>query len=141
VAAAGDSGALGFPVDNFPASFPECLSVGGIDRMRKRSKYSTRSNFLDLMAPGENLVSMAKPGKKINGTSFAAPFVAGVTALLKSAAKLQETGLSNSELYDILKRTADKNVQGTYNISEHGWGIIDPLSALNMLNLRINYFK
>jgi major intracellular serine protease len=134
--ATGDSGSLDFPVDNFPASFPECLSIGGIDQTRKRSKYSARSNFLDLMGPGENLMSVYAPGKKINGTSFSTPFVAGVIALLKSIAKGREHALSNIELYDILKRTADIKVSDNYNLIDYGWGVLDPVAAMNLISTK-----
>ncbi|MCK9398512.1 MAG: S8 family serine peptidase [Bacteroidales bacterium] len=136
LAAAGDSGALDFPVDNFPASFVECLSIGGIDRTRKRSKYSTKSNFLDLMGPGEDLMSVLSPDIKINGTSFSTPFVAGVIALLKSFAKSKNLSLTNIEIYDILKRTADIKVADTYNLVDYGWGIMDPVAAFNLLSTK-----
>lgn len=136
LAAAGDSGALDFPVDNFPASFPECLSIGGIDRMRRRSKTSTKSNFLDLMGPGEDLMSVLSADIKINGTSFSTPFVAGVVALLKSVAKSKNLSLTNIVLYDILKRSADIKVPESYNTIDYGWGILDPVAALNLLSIK-----
>jgi major intracellular serine protease len=136
LAAAGDSGALDFPVDNFPASFAECLSIGGIDRTRRRSKYSAKSNFLDLMGPGEDLKSVLNPDNKINGTSFSTPFVAGVAALLKSFAKINNISLTNIELYDILKRSADIRVPENYNLIDYGWGILDPVAALNLLSTK-----
>lgn len=136
LASAGDSGALNFPVDNYPAAFPECLSVGGIDRMKKRSKTSTKSNFLDLMGPGEDLKSVSKPGSLISGTSYSTPFVAGIIAILKSYAKSKNLYLPNIELYDILKRTADIKVGGKYSTTDYGWGIINAMAALDMLTLK-----
>ncbi len=133
VAAAGDSGSLQFPVDNYPASFPECLSIGGISRLRKRSRASTKSNFLDLMGPGEDLFSLLNPDVFLSGTSFSTPFIAGVIALLKSSAKTRNKELSNAQLYDILKRSADKNTYDSYNVIDYGWGILNPLSALNLV--------
>lgn len=133
LAAAGDSGGLGFPVDNFPASFPECLSIGGIARNRKRSRASSKSNFLDLMGPGEALVSVSNPANKISGTSYSTPFAAGVIVLLKAIAKNQNKALHNIGLFDILKRSADINTGTTYNILDYGWGILDPVAALKLL--------
>ena len=133
IAAAGDSGGLSFPVDNFPAAFPEVISVGGIDRQRRRSKTSTKSNFLRLMGPGDDLFSVFNNEKRISGTSFATPFVAGVVAILKAVAKSENRLLTNSELFDILEKTADKNVSGTYSPLDFGWGILDPLAALSLL--------
>jgi len=132
VASAGNSGELPFPVDNYPASFPECLSIGGIERNRKRSKFSTMSNLLDLMGPGEDLFSPTHPDTRIKGTSFSTPFVAGVIALLKSHARSSGRELTNIELFDLLKRSADRNVSG-YNTLEYGWGILDPVKAMNLI--------
>lgn len=134
VASAGNSGGLAFPVNNFPAAFPECLSIGGIDRNRKRSKFSSKSNFLDLMGPGENLFSLSNPASPINGTSFSTPFVAGVVAMIKSASKANGRVLHNLEIFDILKRSADKNIPD-YNVVDYGWGILDPPAALKLLSL------
>ena len=132
VCAAGNSGGLSDPVDNFPASFPECISVGGITKNRARSKFSTKSNFLDLMGPGENLFSLSRPNTRINGTSFSAPFVAGIIALVKSTAKKQGRTLTNTELFTILENSADKNVQN-YNPIDFGWGIVNGPAAIQLL--------
>lgn len=134
VVSAGNSGEVPFLVDNYPASFPECISVGGITQTRRRSKFSTMSNFLDLMAPGENLRSIAQPNVRINGTSFSAPFVAGTIALLISYARSKGKELTNIEIYDILKRSADRDVQ-SYNTDEYGWGILGPFKAKELIDL------
>jgi major intracellular serine protease len=136
LASAGDSGGVKFPTDDYPAAFPECLSIGGIDRLRNRSKYSARSNLLDLMGPGEDMKSVAKAGSLISGTSFSTPFVAGIIAILKSVAKGKAINLPNSTLYDVLKKTADIKVSGTYSKIDYGSGIIDPLAALNLLDIK-----
>ncbi|WP_166922327.1 S8 family peptidase [Flavobacterium poyangense] len=132
VSSAGNSGSKPKPANNFPASFPECLSIGGIDKNRIRSKASTKSDFLDLMGPGEDIFSLTQANNSIKGTSYSAPFVAGVIALLKSIAKSNNKPLSNIDLFDILKRSADTNILN-YNKVEYGWGILNPYSALNLL--------
>jgi subtilisin family serine protease len=140
-AAVGDSGFHAFPVDNYPASLAECISVGGIDQNRMRSRYSCKSNFLDLMAPGEKLISVTNPHKKIHGTSFATAFAAGVAVLLKSIALQNGYLLSVAEISDILKRTAEINHAAPHDPSEYGWGILNPAAAMKMLISRINLFK
>jgi subtilisin family serine protease len=132
VASAGDSGTLSFPINLYPASFPECLSIGGITMNRKRSNSSCRSDFLDLMGPGENITSLFNPALPIKGTSFSTPFVAGVIALFKSHFLTSGKTISNMDLFDFLKRGADRNFSN-YNLLEYGWGILDPLSTLNLL--------
>jgi subtilisin family serine protease len=89
-----------------------------------------------LRVPGEDLKSVLNPDNKINGTSFSTPFVAGVAALLKSFAKINNISLTNIELYDILKRSADIRVPENYNLIDYGWGILDPVAALNLLSTK-----
>lgn len=134
VAAAGNSGGLSFPVNNYPASFPESLSVGGVDRNRIRSRFSTKSNCLDIMGPGEDIASLFRPAQKNNGTSFAAPFVAGVVALLLAYAKKAGKNLSVAEIHDVLKRSASQDIPNNgYNSVDYGWGILQPVKALHLL--------
>jgi subtilisin family serine protease len=132
VASVGDSGGVSFPVNQYPASFPECLSIGGVDRNRKRSRFSSRSDFLDIMGPGEDLLSLAHPTQPNNGTSFSAPFVAGAIAIIKSAAQNNGRTLTNTELFDLLKRSADKNM-ADYSVTQYGWGILNLPAALQLL--------
>jgi len=134
VAAAGNSGGLPDLVTNYPASFPECLAIGGIDRSRKRSRFSSRSSFLDLMGPGENLFSLSNPAGPMHGTSFSTPFVAGAIAIIKSFSKANGRIITNIELFDVLKRSADKNIPN-YDVVDYGWGILDPLAAIKLLTL------
>lgn len=133
--ASADDGNLNFSVNNFPASFPECLSIGSVDKSREVA--SNESDFLDLMGPGRNVFSITKRNELDDGASFSTPFVAGVVALLKSIAKNKNQPISNIQLFDILKRSADVNLPN-YNKIEYGWGIIKPELALNLLQIIIN---
>lgn len=85
------------------------------------------------MGPGEEIQSMLNPLRKVNGTSFSTPFAAGVLVLLKAFVLGQNKPLPNIELFDILKRTADINVNGSYNTTEYGWGILDPVAAYKLI--------
>ena len=129
VAAVSD-GSSDFPVNDFPASFPECIAVGAVDSNRMVA--SNQSDFLDLMAPGKNVFSVSNQLADCTGSSFATPFVAGVVAILKSVAKVKNKTVSNIELFDILKRSADIQVLN-YNKLNYGWGLINPVGALNLL--------
>jgi major intracellular serine protease len=132
VASVGNSGGLK-PIDTFPASFPECLSIGGINKTKIRSNASNQSNFLDLMGPGEEISSFTEVNQMIDGTSYSAPFVGAAIAAIKSAAKKNGRIITNVELYDLLKRSADKQITN-YNSLEYGFGIIDPIATLQLLN-------
>jgi len=86
VAAAGNDGCECLHV---PAALPAVLAVGAMDARGQPldfsnwgSKYQTQG----ILAPGEQILG-AKPGggtERLNGTSFAAPIVSGVAALLLS---------------------------------------------------------
>lgn len=87
----------------YPARFPEVLSVGSINSKLETSEFSDNSQT-DLVAPGEDVQSIAFLGSytRGSGTSLAAAHVAGVAAAVKSA----DTSLSASQLMGILKESA-----------------------------------
>ncbi len=112
VASAGNRGAFSFPCAEYPASFAEVISVSGLDWTDVKPNGSdspTFSDSVDLSAPmfnwaahpslndsqyfdycfGKDSLQPACPGDPTTpfcgvGTSYAAPLVAGVAALLKS---------------------------------------------------------
>uniref|UniRef100_UPI0025CF7644 S8 family serine peptidase n=1 Tax=Thiocapsa sp. TaxID=2024551 RepID=UPI0025CF7644 len=68
-----------------PASTPEALTVGATTRTDRRASFSNWGNCLDLFAPGDGITSAAISSDTAttvkNGTSMAAPHVAGAAAL------------------------------------------------------------
>ncbi|MGM0470940.1 MAG: S8 family peptidase [Bacillota bacterium] len=83
IAAAGNDGTT--PLQ-FPARYPEVISVGAVDKENQLAEFSNYGSGLDLVAPGVNIESTWKDNqfKELDGTSMAAPHVSGVTALLLS---------------------------------------------------------
>lgn len=86
VAAAGNDGCECLQV---PAALPSVLAVGAVDARGHPLDFSNWGETYQsqgILAPGENILG-AKPGGgtvQLSGTSFAAPIVAGVAALLLS---------------------------------------------------------
>ncbi len=73
-------------VPQYPAAYSGVISVAATTNQDKKGSFSNYGTTIDVDAPGANIVS-AYPGgyyAVASGTSFAAPIVAGETALLLS---------------------------------------------------------
>ncbi|RQW02931.1 MAG: hypothetical protein EH225_07775 [Calditrichaeota bacterium] len=71
----------------YPASYDETLSIGATDRNNNLAGFSNFGSKIDLVAPGAEILSSGPADSygQYNGTSFSAPMVSGVLALLWSA--------------------------------------------------------
>lgn len=68
----------------YPAAFDECIAVGSVDINKQLSSFSTMGKQLDVVAPGEKIISTWINNGKMesSGTSMAAPVVSGICALI-----------------------------------------------------------
>jgi hypothetical protein len=138
-----------------PASYPEAIAVGAIgpDGARKRRDScsggawaSSHGPELDLVAPGVDLVTtdITGPGGRVpgdydhgfSGTSGACPLVAGVAALVLSAAPR----LTPRDVARILETTAVDGQgdprEDTPGFDEFmGWGRVDAMAAVRQAAL------
>lgn len=124
VAAAGNDGRRGIC---YPAKFRTVICVGAIDEKNKRCSFSNYGAQMELVAPGEHILSTYPDDKYVymSGTSMATPFVAGVAALVWS----QNASLRNQDVRKILARTADDLGNAGWDI-EYGFGRVDADEAL-----------
>ncbi|GAB0107576.1 type VII secretion-associated serine protease mycosin [Nocardia sp. JMUB6875] len=115
------------------------LSVGSVDAFGQPSKFTVPGPWVGVAAPGENVISLdprstglttakvTNQGQVIpySGTSFAAPQVSGVAALVRSR-------FPDMRAADVIKR-----IEATAHAPGEGWnpyigyGTVDPVAALS----------
>lgn len=132
-----------------PAWFDDyVLTVASTNEQGAPSEFSVSGPWVDVAAPGENLIAV-DPGSggtglatqiatgeegemsPIQGTSFAAPYVSGLAALIKQKAQRDGEPLDAGQIMNRIKETAlhPGGINGENNIV--GAGMVDPEAALD----------
>lgn len=123
IAAAGNNGNT---TTVYPAACQNVVAVSATTLSDTRASWSSYGSFVDISAPGENILSTYGSGYgNLNGTSFASPITAGVAALVID---VQPT-LTNAEVVDILLKNADDLGATGYDIS-FGYGRLNANRAV-----------
>jgi len=119
----------------YPAACANVISVSSINKDNNKSTFANYGNYIDLVAPGEQIIScdLNNNYRYGNGTSYSAPFVSGVAGLLFSANK----NISNLDLMSKLFSSAKDLGQTGYD-NEYGYGLIDAYAALKADNQNSN---
>ena len=103
---------------NYPAAYDSVMAVSASDEGDDLADFSDTGEEVELIAPGEDITTTAPDDSYAagSGTSFAAPHVSGIAALLKSA----DSGLSHTQIRNVLQDTAED--LGLAD-SEQGYGL------------------
>jgi type VII secretion-associated serine protease mycosin len=130
VASAGNDGST---IPHYPAAYPGVIGVTATDAQGRFAWFSDHGPTITLAAPGINVrtttlgAGAATSVGNGTGTSFSAPLVAGVAALVRE----RHTGWKNDRVAAELIRTArDAGPAGVDNA--YGYGIVDAAAALGV---------
>lgn len=128
VVAAGNDGT---DTVQYPAGYPEALAVGATDDRGALTLFSSYGDWVDVAAPGWNIHSTALryPGSSDyaseSGTSFSAPYVSGIAALLRAA----HPSWSAERVERRIMATARDAGAAGYD-EFYGFGVVDATAAL-----------
>jgi len=130
VVAAGNRGS-GTTRVGAPATIPGVLTVAGVDPDGKASlEASTQGITIGVSAPSEDLVGVSADGRLVlwDGTSGAAPIVAGVAALVRAA----HPDLDAANVINRIIRTA-RSAAGATAVPDplYGYGLVDAAAAVS----------
>jgi len=123
VASAGNDGST---AAMYPAAYPYVLSVSALHGSTL-ADFSSYGPNTDLAAPGESVYSLTRTGgySYWSGTSFSAPMVSGLAALVLG----RNPTLSAARVTQVLTSTADDLGTSGWD-QKYGWGRIDAGRAL-----------
>lgn len=124
VASAGNTGNS---VPNYPAACDKVIAVSATDANDNLPGWSSFGTWVDLSAPGDSILTTSTGGSYgyWSGTSFSAPLVSGLAALVLSA----NASLTNVSLVQLLQQNSDDLGAPGYD-QYYGWGRINAYKAL-----------
>ncbi len=127
VAASGNDGDQGNPL-GYPAAYPHVTTVAATDRTGAVTSFSSRSNYVDLAAPGDDIVVASALGNDwvaASGTSFSSPMVAAAAAWVWTA----RPDLNAGQVAEILRRSST-DIAPAGRDSASGFGMLNVAAAL-----------
>ena len=124
VAAAGNAGAKSPPL--YPAADSNVIAVTATDANDKLFEQSNRGKYIDLAAPGSDILVAIPDGYEISsGTSYAAAEVSGIAALM-----LQRDPALTPERLRHLLETSAKDLGPKGRDAMFGFGLADAYAAV-----------
>lgn len=120
----------------WPAAFPDVIAVGAVGADGWPTAFSTRGDHVALCAPGERIFTAALDGyQRATGTSFAAPFVTAVVALMIARSGRRAFPLDPATIKQVLAATACAFPRAAAGC---GSGILDAAAAVAAVDDFIN---
>ncbi|AOW19787.1 S8 family serine peptidase [Urechidicola croceus] len=120
----------------YPAIYPEVISVGATDQRDRKASFSNYGKKVDVSAPGVNIYSTV-PGSGYSykdGTSMASPHVAGLAALIWS----KNSSLTNKQVRKIIETTTDNiDAKNPGFVGKLGTGRINAYRAIQATPINI----
>jgi subtilisin family serine protease len=103
----------------YPAKYPGVVAVSGVDNRLRPSRLAIRGDHIAFAAPGVGVAVARRPSgvRRVEGTSFAAPFVSAAYAIGLAR------GQSPSGLTELLARSA-KDLGRAGRDPLYGWGLL-----------------
>jgi subtilisin family serine protease len=132
IAAAGNAGPQSPPL--YPAADENVIAVTAVDENDKLLPQANQGPHIALSAPGVNVLETAPNASYefTTGTSVAAAHVSGVAALIIE----RDPAIDVAALEELLYSTA-RNLGPKGRDSQFGYGLVDPLRALNALEAKV----
>jgi thermitase len=123
IAAAGNHGSGQPNGANYPAAYSGVVGVAAVDPSSKPASFSNYGSWVDVAAPGVNIVSTIPDGYAyMSGTSMATPYVSAEAVLA-----IQHCRWSGRTVRSKLQTTASNYPTRSSSV---GFGIINPLKLL-----------
>lgn len=112
VASAGNTGTTS---RQYPAGYDNVIAVGSTNEEDRRSPFSSTGSLVALCAPGESIVTTAVNSRyrTVNGTSFAAPYVAAAAAMMLERSAME---ISTTEIRGTLQ-------ERSLDLGDRGWDV------------------
>ncbi len=138
VAASGNDGDKGNAI-SYPAYSDHVISVGSVNAEKAISPFSTYNKMLDVVAPGEGVLTACgyypeeDDGRDVysfrGGTSFAAPHIAGICAVAKGINR----DITQDDIELLIKYSCEDLGSGGRD-DYYGWGLIDANRLITLVD-------
>lgn len=118
----------------YPAAYAGVIGVGAVDREGVRAPASQVGDFVDLMAPGVDIIAAGLGGhQELGGTGLAVGFVAAAVALMLGEPGSDVAAYTGTQRVDVITNRLLASANGRGGGSSalaYGAGTLDPYRAM-----------